>query len=117
LQGITDRNGGIVEVDNRINEAARRYARKVNERFKPKAIYLYGSQAKGTANKYSDIDIAVVIEPINNIHKHIDLLSELMSIASDFEENIEPNLLEDDGEYDRFSFLAEVMETGQLIEI
>ena len=101
-------------MDIAVNELARQYASRVNEQFKPKAIYLYGSQVKGTAHQHSDIDIAVVFTPID-IHKQMDILSDLLSIAAKFDANIEPNVLIDDGEYCRFSFLAEVMETGRLI--
>ena len=103
-------------MDITINEIAKQYAQRVNDRFKPKAIYLYGSQIKGTAHQYSDIDIAVVFTPID-IRKQMDILSDLLSIAAKFDANIEPNVLIDDGEYCRFSFLAEVMETGQLVEV
>jgi len=76
---------------------------------------LYGSQVKGTAHPHSDIDIAVVFTSLNG-ESRMDIISDLLSIAAKFEANIEPNVLIDDGEYCRFSFLAEVMETGQLIE-
>jgi predicted nucleotidyltransferase len=103
-------------VDKKIDEIIMLYAKQVNERYNPKAIYLYGSQVKGTANQYSDIDIAVVVEPMD-VESYMQMFGKLFSIAADYEANIEPNLLEDDGEYDRFSFLAEVMETGRLIEV
>jgi len=103
-------------MDTAINEIVMRFADAVSQRHKTKAIYLYGSQAKGVADKYSDIDIAVVVEPINDTEKYMKVASDLFSIAADFEANIEPNLLEDDGEYNRFSFLAEVMETGLRVQ-
>ena len=103
-------------MDNTINEIVKQYAERVNERYKPNAIYLYGSQVKGTTNEYSDIDIAVVFTSIDD-DEYINVFSGLFSIAAKFEANIEPNLLIDDGEDDRFSFLAEVKETGQLIQV
>ena len=97
------------------NEIVKQFARRVNEQFKPKAIYLYGSQIKGTANQHSDIDIAVVFTSLDG-ESRLDVISDLLSIAAKFDANIEPNVLIDDGDYCRFSFLAEVLETGQLIE-
>ena len=90
------------------------YAKQVQERYRPKAIYLYGSHAKGTAGEYSDIDIAVVVAPVDSV-EYMDIFSDLFSIAARFDANIEPNLLVDDGEYNKYGFLAEVMETGQII--
>lgn len=98
-----------------LNEVIRQFARRVNEQYNPKAIYLYGSQVKGTAHRHSDIDIAVVFKPFD-CESRLDMISNLLSIAAKFDANIEPNVLIDDGEYCRFSFLAEVMETGRLIE-
>lgn len=103
-------------MDTGLNEVIKQFARRVNEQYNPKAIYLYGSQAKGKAQPHSDIDIAVVFTSLNG-ESRLDMISNLLSIASKFEVNIEPNVLVDDGEYCRFSFLAEVMETGQLIEL
>jgi len=102
-------------MDTSINGIVKRYAQAVNQRYTPKAIYLYGSYAKGKAHSGSDIDIAVIFEPVNN-DEYINIFSELSSIAAKIDYNIEPNLLIDDGDYCRFSFLAEVMETGRLIE-
>jgi len=79
-------------------------------------MYLYGSHAKGTAKEHSDIDIAVVIEPMGD-KEYYNIFGELFNIAADFNANIEPNLLIDDGEYCKYSFLAEVMETGRLLEV
>ena len=103
-------------MDTRINEIAKQYAQRVNERYNPKAIYLYGSYVHGATNEYSDIDIAVVIEPIG-IDKYANIFSDLFSIAAKFDDNIEPNLLIDDGEYNKYSFLAEIMETGRLVDV
>ena len=101
-------------MDTALNDIATRYARAVNMKYKPKAIYLYGSQAKGTSNKYSDIDIAVVVEPVNN-DVYMEIFAGLYSIAAEFNGNIEPNLLIDYGNEDRYSFLHEVKKTGQMV--
>jgi predicted nucleotidyltransferase len=103
-------------IDEYLIEVVKEFARQVKQHYEPKAIYLYGSQIKGTAHQYSDIDIAFVFAPMN-VHRKLNVLSDLLSIAAKFDANIEPNVLIDDGEYCRFSFLAEVMETGMLIEV
>ena len=101
-------------MDITVNEVVKQYARQVNERYNPKAIYLYGSYAKGMNKEASDIDIAVVFSSVDT-DQYVDIFSDLFSIAAKFEANIEPNLLIDDGKYNKYSFLAEVMETGKLI--
>jgi len=103
-------------MDTVINEVITQYVKQVNERYNPTAIYLYGSHARKLANESSDIDIAVVFAPIDT-EKYVDIFSDLFSIAARFEANIEPNLLIDDGKYNKYSFLAEVMETGRLIQV
>ena len=101
-------------MDTSIDTIVNLYASQVNERYKPKGIYLYGSHVKGIATKYSDIDIAVVFDS-NEEDEYMDIFSDLFSIAAKYDANIEPNLLIDDGDYCKYSFLAEVMETGKLI--
>jgi len=103
-------------MDTPINEIVKQYAQAVNQIYTPKAIYLYGSYANGATHKDSDIDIAVIFEPVNN-DEYIDIFSGLSSIASKIDYNIEPNLIIDDGEHSKYSFLAEVLETGRLIEL
>ena len=64
----------------------RKFAREVAERFPPGKIILYGSQAYGTPNEDSDVDLLVVMPAWNEISKanrirlavphpfHLDLL-------------------------------------------
>jgi len=93
------------------------YVQDVLQQYPIKFAYLYGSHATGTANEHSDIDIAFIVEPMDEV-KYYTIFGELFNIAAKYAPNIEPNLLVDDGEYCRYSFLAEVMETGQpLIEM
>jgi len=39
----------------------KQYAAKIGERFQPEKIVLFGSQARGTANRYSDVDLLVIM--------------------------------------------------------
>ena len=49
-------------VQEEVLSLARKYAEAVRKVVEPEAVYLYGSQARGTATKDSDIDIAVVVD-------------------------------------------------------
>ena len=103
-------------MDRNIDYIITEYAKQVQEAYNPKAIYLFGSYAKGEENNYSDIDIAVVINPID-MNKYMDLAGKLWSIAARFDSEIEPKLIIDGGEDDKFSLLYEVKKTGRKIEV
>jgi len=103
-------------MDSAVNDIVIKYAQAVNQKYSPKAIYLYGSYASGEAHKDSDIDVAIVFESMES-DEYVNIFTGLSSIASRIDYNIEPNLLVDDGDYSRYSLLAEVIKTGQLIKV
>jgi predicted nucleotidyltransferase len=51
-------------------------------------IYLFGSYAKGTHNKNSDIDLAVIFD---TLHDSFDMQVELMKKRRQFDTRIEPH--------------------------
>jgi predicted nucleotidyltransferase len=52
------------------------FAYAVAERYHPERIILFGSQARGTANKYSDVDLLVVLSHDGrNVRKAVDILN------------------------------------------
>lgn len=55
-----------------------------------KKVYLFGSYAKQTNNKHSDIDIALIIDNLDDDEK-FDLQVELMLLASKYDTRIEPH--------------------------
>jgi predicted nucleotidyltransferase len=90
------------------------YIQKVIPYLSPQEIILYGSQARGTAHKDSDIDIAVIVERFDDSKGNfLEVLSELNLMCCDIDLRIEPILLE--SEDDRSGFLAHVRHTGQVI--
>ena len=73
---------------------AKRYKEMVAERLPLKALYLYGSYSKGNYREDSDIDIAVVVESLNdNYFEDTPLLWKLRRKISNL---IEPVLLIED---------------------
>jgi len=71
-----------------IEKSVRRFITEVGQWRRIKEAYLYGSQAKGMASKWSDIDIAVISSEFSN-----DLFEErvaLMHIAARIDDRIEP---------------------------
>ena len=77
--------------ENEVIENAKEYADQVREIMKTKAIILYGSHAKGTATKDSDIDIAVIVDKIDA--DYLTVVSKLWSLTRDVNDEIEPVLM------------------------
>lgn len=94
-----------------IIDLAKRYSALVRQNFNTKHILLYGSYAKGTASRDSDIDIAVVVEKLNG--DYLEEQSKLFKLRRSIDLRIEPILLEDG--LDKSGFLKEIMSTGQII--
>lgn len=57
----------------KVMSIAKAYADSVRRVLPVKDVYLYGSYARGTAGKYSDIDIAVIVDP--KINPNVELSS------------------------------------------
>ena len=73
---------------------AKRYKEMVAEKLPLKALYLYGSYSKGNYREDNDIDIAVVVESLNdNYFEDTPLLWKLRRKISNL---IEPVLLIED---------------------
>lgn len=89
----------------------RKYADLVSIHFPVRYVILYGSCAKGTVRKDSDIDVAVVVDKIDEDF----LMSEakLYRLKRKVDERIEPVLLEKDN--DKSGFLEEILKTGEII--
>ncbi len=78
----------MVKVSASIEKSIQRFLHAVGRRYRIQAAYLYGSQAKGMATPWSDIDVAVVSSDFSD-----DLFEErlaLMHLAARIDERIEP---------------------------
>ena len=94
--------------ENEVIDIAKKYADQVRKIMKTKEIILYGSHAKGTAAKDSDIDIAVIVDSIDA--DYLTAVSRLWSLTRYVNDKIEPILMID-GE-DQSGFLHTVRNTG-----
>ena len=73
-----------------IEKSIQRFLNAVSRQYRIQAAYLYGSQAKGKATQWSDIDVAVVSPDFSD-----DLFEEriiLMQLAAHIDDRIEPRL-------------------------
>lgn len=93
-------------------ERVKEYAEVVTQHFDVTKIILYGSYARGTARKDSDIDVAVVLK--NHLDANIlQTETTLFRLRRGIDTRIEPILL--DETHDDSGFLAEILKTGTVI--
>ena len=95
----------------KVIERVKQYGALVRQNFRVKKIILYGSYAKGSAKKDSDIDVAIVLSSVDE-----DFLiseSKLFRLRRNIDARIEPVLLEEKN--DKSGFLEEILKTGEII--
>jgi predicted nucleotidyltransferase len=94
-----------------VREIAAKYAEEVMKVLEPNAIILFGSYVNGIPHKWSDIDIAVVI---NNFQGNwLETASMLSGLSWDISFDIESHLL--DETCDKSGFAEYVIKTGEII--
>jgi predicted nucleotidyltransferase len=98
-------------MDKKVVEIAKLYAQKVRSRMPVNMVVLYGSYARGTARKNSDIDVAVVVDKFHG--DYLKASAELFNLVRTVNKRIEPVLL--CRENDRTGFLENVLKHGKII--
>jgi predicted nucleotidyltransferase len=78
----------MVESKDRLNKTIHSFLEESQQKYRIDNAYLYGSFAKGTFNKWSDIDIAIISSDFSD-DLFEDRLS-LMRLASTIDDRIEP---------------------------
>ena len=76
------------------------------------AVYLFGSYAKGTANKDSDIDVALVVNHFEG--DFFDVIPPIWRLIEKVDFRIEPHVIARDTDY--AGFLDEIQHTGIRID-
>ncbi|KAB2951924.1 nucleotidyltransferase domain-containing protein [Heliorestis acidaminivorans] len=87
------------------------YANLVSEIIKPIKVVLYCSYVKGNWKEESDIDIAVIVDTIDDDFLEMEAL--LYKLRRDIDDRIEPILLEEGN--DKSGFLEEILKNGQIL--
>jgi len=98
-------------MDKKVVEIAKLYAQKVKAHMPVSMVVLYGSHARGTAKKDSDIDIAVVVDKFSG--DYLKTSAELFNLVRTVNKRIEPVLL--CRRYDKSGFLDSVLKHGKII--
>ena len=75
------------------------------------AVYLFGSHAKGTANKNSDIDVALVVNHFEG--DYFDVIPPIWLLRESIDFRIEPHVVARDTDYS--GFIDEIQRTGIII--
>jgi uncharacterized protein len=99
-------------MDKSVNQAINSFIVKAAE-LNPKIVttYLFGSFAKDQDRIESDIDIALIIDDLND-DERFDLQVRLMLLASQFDSRIEPHPLSGNEFYSSNPFATEIKKTG-----
>ena len=83
----------------------------------PTEVYIYGSYAKGTANKWSDIDIAVVMKKFTAGLDNYDFDILLTRLRRNMSIDIEPHSFLQKDFNETYPPALEILRTGKKIEI
>jgi len=91
------------------------YIEKVGEQYRLDAVYLFGSYAKGTQNKDSDIDLAIISKDVNDrINDRINMMNMTWKINVD----IEPHPYNtNEFNKDEYMLVGEILRTGIPIDV
>lgn len=92
-------------------EHAKQYAQLVAKQLKPLKIVLFGSYAKGNWNTNSDIDIAVIVNQIED--DYLSVSAQLNKLTRKIDNRIEPVLLQQGN--DPSGFLSSILQTGIML--
>jgi uncharacterized protein len=98
-------------VDKKIIKIAQLYAQKVKDYMPVDMIILYGSHVRGTAQKSSDIDIAVVVNNFKG--DYLKISADLFGLVRGVNIRIEPVLL--CRSMDKSGFLESVIKQGKVV--
>lgn len=97
-------------ISKEIMDSIQKYIEKISKYYKIEAIILFGSYAKGTENKDSDIDIAIISSDFSDI---IEDGAKLIGLTWKIDTRIEPHpILLDDYKNVSNPFVKEIIDTG-----
>ncbi len=93
--------------------AVSRFYDRIKGVFPVKKVLLFGSYAKGTYHKDSDIDVAVVVD-LPDHDRRIDITSALLHYAWQIDSRIEPKTIfwDEYQNHETASILAEIIRTS-----
>ena len=100
----------MADIPDAVRESVRRFLNVLGKQRKVQAAYLYGSQVKGIATEWSDIDLAVISSDFSS-----DLFEErlvLLRLAAQVDDRIEPRPFTPEDFNDNDPLASEIRRTG-----
>ena len=98
-------------MDRKIIKIVKQYSELVKDVTDVDMIVLYGSAARGEMKENSDIDVAVIVNDLNE--DYLELSSKLFELVRKIDIRIEPNLLI--RKYNKSGFIDTVLREGKII--
>jgi len=100
----------LVAIDSEIKDILDRFIKVIKQEREVEAVYVYGSQIKGDAGSWSDIDVAIVTRNLPG--ETFDEQVRLLRLAAQIDDRIEPHSfkIEDFDESDPMVY--EILRTG-----
>lgn len=94
-----------------VREKVLRFYQSARQLFPIKKMLLYGSHARGTATKDSDIDVAVVVDETDH-SRRIEITARLFHAAFNIDAAIEPKCIfwDEYVNHDKASILSEIID-------
>ena len=100
------------EVMNMVND----YVKRLNKEIQVKKAVLFGSYAKGSFHKDSDVDLAIFSDNFNKMRR-VDGINYLLLRAMDYDLDLEPLPFTYNDYIEREGFVKEVLRDGIEINI
>jgi predicted nucleotidyltransferase len=100
----------MADIPDAVRESVRQFLNVLGKQRKVQAAYLYGSQVKGIATEWSDIDLAVISSDFSS-----DLFEErltLLRLAAQVDDRIEPRPFTPEDFNDNDPLASEIRRTG-----
>ena len=94
-----------------VKEETRRYADEVRRYLPVDKVYLFGSYAKGTADKLSDVDVVFFLRDYGG-KTRFDVGVQLLKLCRDYKAYFEPLVFETSEIERNNPFVNEIMRTG-----
>ena len=101
----------MVRIPESIQKIVEDYIAKLGKQIPLQKVILFGSYAKGTTNKYSDIDLAVFSDHFKDMNR-VDGIHFLLLNATDFDVDLEPQPFTMDEYLEPVGLVQEILRTG-----
>lgn len=99
------------KISQSVQEVIEEYIRELGKQIPIQKVILFGSYAKGTTHKYSDVDIAIFSDYFKDMSR-VDGIYFLLLTAMDYDIDIEPQPFTMDEYHEPVGLVEEILKTG-----